>query len=141
MENTIQIDNAIEQVVLDIKEEMESRVNRIKYMKLRTFLSLLGYRKRKREILDIVDEYLNQHGIMVYTYGEELGDWFDISHNETITFRFVGEQTLSQGSKSSFAHAGIIEVSTGNNPVSLYIHQIEAIKALDESIVGTEKAP
>lgn len=137
----MQIDSAIEQVVLDIKEEMESRVNRLKYMKLRTFLSLLGYRKRKREVLDLVDECLNEHGITVYAYGEELEDWFDISHNETITFRFVEEQTSSQGSKSSFAHAGTIEVSTGNNPVSLYIHQIEAIKALDDRIVRADKTP
>lgn len=134
MDNTVQIDSAVEQVVLDIKEEMESRANRLKYMKLRTFLSLLGYRKRKREVLELVDECLNEHGITVYAYGEELEDWFDISHNETITFRFVGEQTSSQGSKSSFAHAGTIEVSTGNNPVDLFVHQREAIMTLDERI-------
>jgi superfamily II DNA or RNA helicase len=140
--------NQIEQVIIDLKNEIHHKANRLKYMKFRTFLSQIGYqnerrsgirtlfrpRNSKRGLLDSVDQYVKKHGMVVYVHGAEMEDWLDLRQEDTITFRLREDPQRVQG-KTEHDFAGTISVSNDSNPVNLFPHQSEAIKALDEKII------
>lgn len=49
--------------------------------------------------------------------------------------------TKLESAKISVQYAGEIRVENGKNPKTLYLHQTEAIKKLDEKIIKTNKSP
>lgn len=124
----------MEQAIIQIKEEINKRQNKKYNIKLRTFLKQLGYKKRNAVMIGKVNQYLTKHNIMMHVRKE--CDWSELDIDERVTFACVEE--IVQGPIQQLVeskYAGTIKVSNERNPIELYLHQMEAMQALNRKIM------
>jgi ATP-dependent helicase IRC3 len=124
-----------EKVILEIKQKINARKKPV-YMKFKTLLSQCGYKRRNRNILDSIDTYLDKFKLEVYSNQQDEGwDWYQLSYDEMITFKIIGDEPMPSDTKVSVDYVGTIHVNKNVNPKNLYIHQSEALKRLDEKLL------
>lgn len=127
----------IEEVILHIKEEIGQRKNRKLNMKLRTFLDQLGYKRRNSLLIDKVNQCLDKNSLAIIVKKEDL-DWSQLDIDERVTFEFAEGQGKALQSLVESKYAGTIKVSEERNPIELYLHQTEALQALDKEITNNQ---
>lgn len=125
----------IEEIILDLKKEINLRKNKKLNIKLRTFLNKFGYKRRTALLMDKVSQCLEKNNIGVYAKREENWEWVDLYIDERITFQIEEKEVDNMGNLIESDFAGTIRVREERNPIELYLHQTEALKALDKAIL------
>ncbi len=125
----------IEEIILDLKKEINLRKNKKLNIKLRTFLDKFGYKRRTALLMDKVSQCLEKNNIGVYAKREENWEWVDLYIDERITFQIEEKEVDNMENLIESDFAGTIRVKEERNPIELYLHQTEALKALDRAIL------
>lgn len=129
-----------EQIILELKEDIENRPNKLIFMKYKNFLRKFGMTNRLQKNLDLISDILDKNEIEVYANMDESGWSFTaLPIDEMVTFRLKGWQSNLSNTTTKIDFAGRIDVANGENPVQPYLHQAEAMKELDKQIVLTNK--
>lgn len=128
----------IEEIILDLKKEINLRKNKKYNIKLRTFLDKLGYKRRNSVLMERVNQELEKNSIVVYAKREERWDWKDLYIDERITFQIEEGEIDDMDNLIESDFAGTIRVREERNPIELYLHQKEALKAMDRAILNED---
>lgn len=126
----------IEKIILDLRNEISLRKSQKYNIKLRTFLDKLGYKRRNSVLMEKVNQALEKNNIVVYAKRKENWDWADLYIDERITFQVEEEEVDNMGDLIENDFAGTIRVREERNPIELYLHQTEALKAMDRAILN-----
>ncbi|WP_168714366.1 DEAD/DEAH box helicase family protein [Niallia nealsonii] len=125
----------IEEVILEMKNEINQRKNKKLNIKLRTFLGKLGYKRRNSLLIDKINQCLEKNSLAVLVRRQDT-DWSQLDIDERITFEiWEGEGKEMKGLVES-KYAGTIRVSEERNPIELYLHQTEALQEMDKAILN-----
>jgi CRISPR/Cas system-associated endonuclease/helicase Cas3 len=131
-----------EQIIVDLRHQLENRPNKLVYMKYKTFLKRFGMQRRSSEKLALISELLEKHKIVAYARLEEGWDLTELPPNETITFRLEDSEVMNKVErKIAVDYAGTIRIEPGEHPKDLYRHQEDAIKALNRQVIEANKYP
>lgn len=118
----------VEKTITEIKLEILDRKNKRMTVKLRTFLTRMGYKRRTPQLVAEVDRQLRRAGLIAYT-AKRSKQWYELKMEEWVTF--AGKEKRKERDDKFIRH---IEVKEGNNPISLYAHQEDAIDALNKAV-------
>ena len=111
----------IEEIILDLKKEINLRKNKKLNIKLRTFLDKFGYKRRTALLMDKVSQCLEKNNIGVYAKREENWEWVDLYIDERITFQIEEKEVDNMENLIESDFAGTIRVKEERNPIELYL--------------------
>jgi len=124
-----------------LKGEIEKSPKKLKYFKYENFLERFGMKNRRNfEVLDKIDLQLKQNQITCWRGRDEMGHLNEFNRGETITFRMV-QSEYEDNKMIKYPNAGKIRVASGKSNVTLFKHQEDAIKNLNDKILKTNKNP
>jgi ATP-dependent helicase IRC3 len=128
----------IDGVILELKKEIFERKNKKMNIKLRTFLDKFGYKRRNPLLISRVNQCLEENNLAILLKRDDL-DWTQLGIDERITIEFLTGDGQEMDSLVESKYAGTIRVSEKRNPIELYLHQTEALQALDRPIVNNNR--
>lgn len=123
----------IEEVILELKKEINRRKNRKLNIKLRTFLNKLGYKRRNSLLINKINQCLEKNELTILLKREDI-DWSQLDIDERITFEILSKEVTKVEAKVESKWAGTIKINEERNPLELYLHQTEALQAMDKAI-------
>lgn len=122
--NQNELHSRVEEIITDIKDTVDD--NGITYMKFKTLLDKLNYKRRSDQVMELIIGYIEENELIAVENSRTNKEinWDDINYNDNITFK----------SKSEFYNdnSGKVEVSSSENPYKLYLHQQDAIKEMNK---------
>lgn len=134
------ISKSYEEKIGWLVQEIETSPRKLKYFKYDTFLELFGMKRRRNfKSLYSIDHSLKKYKITYWNGRKEIDYLSEFKKGDTITLRM---SNLEIDVRSiNYVNAGTVKVASGNNNLSLYKHQTDAIKKLNEKIIDTGKNP
>jgi ATP-dependent helicase IRC3 len=137
----------IKAIVSDIIRSIDNNKNDYTYRAFDNFVTGAGNRTpRNIELLKKFEYQFKKHGLTLHSGREERKTIFDITKQETVTFRKNGHAPVNAEErhnerKVAFQYAGTINIAQEESGITLYKHQEEAVEKLETKIVRSNKNP
>ncbi|MFS0785077.1 DEAD/DEAH box helicase [Shouchella sp. 1P09AA] len=104
----------------EIKKEMQQRKHQRMTIKMRSFMTRIGQKRRTSQLVQQVNKQLNKMGMRAYS--PKGSQWHHLKMDEWVTF-------ASQLKERSPHH---VHVKENDHPFHLYLHQQEALEKLEQ---------